>query len=210
MQAIGSFPKMVARTKVEFTDEDLKFILKQNYRRTVANNGSLTINEKLLDLPELKTLNNSILKEIEKCCYEILLFEDEVKPIITDSWCVINKPGDWSPAHKHYNNNLSAVLYLKKPENSGEILFHRDDAVMTDNFSTQMVFKFKKRNHFNSHIGSMKTEAGDMIIFPSSLNHSVQLNETKEDRIAIALNIFLEGKFDAGTLASVHTKVIKE
>ena len=72
-----------------------------------------------------------------------------------------------------------------------------------------MVYNFKEQNHFNSHIGSTVTTTGDMIIFPSSLNHSVQQNESNEDRIAIALNVFLEGVFDE-KLASVNLKVIKE
>ena len=209
MQTIGLFPRLLAKTQIDFTKDDLSFVLKQDYKRTALDNGSLTTNEKLLDLPKLKDLHGKITKSLEECVYKVLMFENNVRPIITSSWCVINKPKDWSPPHKHYNNNLSAILYLNKPEKSGEILFHREDVGVTDRFSTQMVYNFKEQNHFNSHIGSTATTTGDMIIFPSSLNHSVQQNESNEDRIEIALNVFLEGIFDE-KLASVNLKVIKE
>ena len=39
------------------------------------------------------------------------------------AWININKPGDYNIKHVHPTNNLSGVLWVKAPQNSGDIVF---------------------------------------------------------------------------------------
>ena len=39
------------------------------------------------------------------------------------AYTTINKPGDYNIKHVHPTNNLSGVLWIKAPQNSGDIIF---------------------------------------------------------------------------------------
>ena len=66
------------------------------------------------------------------------------------------------------DQQLSGVVYLKVPKNSGKILFY---------------------NPFNVNIQYCFTpKENEIFLFPSVLYHSVEPNLSQEDRISIAFN----------------------
>ena len=46
-----------------------------------------------------------------------------------------------------------------------------------------------KRTEFNQNIAQIKPVAGDLLLFPAYLPHSVGMNLSVEDRIVISFNI---------------------
>ena len=54
-------------------------------------------------------------------------------------------------------------------------------------------------NIWNSSNWELPTKAGDLILFPSYLTHSVPKNESNEKRISLAFNYFLEGTLGDST-----------
>ena len=47
-----------------------------------------------------------------------------------------------------------------------------------------------KYNHVNAESFMLPCKAGELILFPSSLKHSVPINKGTEDRISISFNTF--------------------
>jgi len=108
----------------------------------------------------------------------------EVK--ITSMWSIINKKNASNARHIHSNNYISAAYYVKTQENSGDIVFHDPRSVTTFRYP-----KISKRNKLNSNVFTVQPKEGLLVLFPSYLYHSVDLNRSEEERIVISFNINL-------------------
>jgi|TARA_B100001093_G_scaffold372521_1_gene357464 uncharacterized protein (TIGR02466 family) len=104
------------------------------------------------------------------------------------SWINMHDPGDHAPKHHHINSCYSGVYYIQTPYNSGGIVFTKSPSHMEQIFAHP-----SEGNLWNSSEWEFPTKAGDLILFPSYLTHSVPKNESKEKRISVAFNYFLEG-----------------
>ena len=202
MNIIGLFPKLLVTTKINFTKKQFDFVKSQNTFDTDIDNGKVSNDNYILNNKPLSELKNDIIIELEKYFFDIMKLKD-VKIKITNSWSVINKPGQKSHTHNHLNSFCSGVLYLKKPKNSGNLIFHRDQFSSTDNVSPKIAMDFKEFNDFNCHHFTLPVSEGDLVLFPSLINHSTEINNSKEDRIILAFNVFLNGNFNAGKLQEI-------
>jgi len=203
MNVIGLFPKLLVTTKINFTKKQLDFVLNQKTFDTDINNGKISKDNYILNKKPLASLKKDILIELEKYFFDILKLKD-VNINIVNSWSVINKPGQQSHTHNHLNSFCSGVLYLKKPKNSGDLIFHRNELTPTDNISPKLAMQFKEYNDFNCHHFTLPVNEGDLVLFPSLMNHSTQVNNSNEDRLILAFNVFLNGKFDGGKLQEIE------
>jgi len=97
-------------------------------------------------------------------------------------WMNINRKGDYNFPHIHSGSNLSGVWYL------------------TDNHEAPIHFlspfaytRGELYNAMNLPEGEyyMRCNAGDMLIFPSDLQHYVKPNTTEQPRVSIAFNLRL-------------------
>jgi hypothetical protein len=101
-------------------------------------------------------------------------------------WVNINKKGDFNTRHHHDPFSgiaLSGVFYVKVPQNSGKIVFYDPRATLTTALD-QMYY------HNGSDSFSIEPEENLLLIFPSWLYHSVDPNESDEDRISVSFNIY--------------------
>ena len=106
------------------------------------------------------------------------------------AWININKPGDYNIKHVHPTNNLSGVLWIKAPQNSGDIVFESPYEFQAYQEIDSYVDEF--RNSFNiDHSYYFTPTDGRMLIFPSHLMHEVEENLSNEDRISVSFNIKL-------------------
>jgi len=112
------------------------------------------------------------------------LKNQEVK--VTSMWSVINKKNASNARHIHSNNYISAAYYVKTPENGGDIVFHDPRSVTTFRYP-----KIAENNTLNSNIFTIQPKEGLLVLFPSYLYHSVDLNRSEEERIVISFNINL-------------------
>ena len=98
-----------------------------------------------------------------------------------NSWYINLFKGGSLGYHYHHEGWISGTVYLKMPEtrdlNEGSIEFSYNN----ENYSKKI----------NSQSKLLKPEAGDIIIFPSSLNHRVNPFEGKanESRISVAFDL---------------------
>jgi uncharacterized protein (TIGR02466 family) len=133
---------------------------------------------------ELFKLMSFIKNNIHKC-YDDLNVKKKYYDIKMVYWININSFGHTNCKHIHGNSILSGCVYLKTPQNSGNIIFN-------PNLANEYFFKSFTEcdNDITSYEATFSTEEKQVIIFPSFLPHSVGKNNSNEDRISIAFNFF--------------------
>lgn len=157
-------------------------------------NGFISENVTLLDDPNCLEIRNKILNAFDDYAYNLLKIKPETEFYLTTSWAVKFLPGGSAQAHTHTNSLFSGTLYLKTTEDTGQITFHSTQKYL--NFSSPTIsFGFTEQNIFNSSTWSITPTENQIIIFPSNLMHSVETNNSKDDRISVAFNLFVRGNF---------------
>jgi len=100
-------------------------------------------------------------------------------------WACINKKHDQNLIHSHTNNyNLSGVFYLSVPADSGEIVFR--DPRPGANSAPYRLFKDDGDSEYFTPV------EGQIIMFPSYLEHFVLPNLSDSDRISMSFDLTLE------------------
>jgi uncharacterized protein (TIGR02466 family) len=158
--------------------ENLDYSEKQTHMTCQSNNNFL------LDSPEFTELKKFIDQQLHHYCVNILQVHEKVR--VTQSW--VNKSGKGRAHHYHTHPNslISGVFYLKFNKNNPPITFH-NTRYQDTTFSQIMP------NEFNTEAFMPYLQAGDLIIFPSNLGHSVTANQDEEVRISLSFNTFAVG-----------------
>ena len=107
-------------------------------------------------------------------------------------WTVINRPGDHNVVHNHAGNLLTGALYIAIPESiRGGALVFQDPRLSLNSLETDAMRSLGVRPPWLSPIVNLTPAAGDIVIFPSWLNHYVE-PFTSDDpgavRIVISFN----------------------
>jgi uncharacterized protein (TIGR02466 family) len=103
---------------------------------------------------------------------------------LSEVWVNINRNGHFNTAHVHPNNVLSAVIYIRTPQDCGKIIF--ENPTLAEHYPVD------KNNQLFMGKFWVQPNPGDMIIFPSYLKHSVEMNKSNDPRISIALNFKMQ------------------
>lgn len=100
---------------------------------------------------------------------------------IDNMWGMISSPGGFNFKHTHPATDIAGVFYLKKPENSGDIVFENPDPVL------------EQKSFENEQYGLIKQKIecfeGDLLLFPPWVTHFVEINNSDQDRLAISFNL---------------------
>ena len=107
-----------------------------------------------------------------------------------DAWININPPGAYNVKHNHPSSDLAGVLWIKCPENCGDILFEAPNDFQTYKEIESYNDKFKYENKFN-HSYYFPPIEGRILVFPAHLVHLVKENKSLSDRISVSFNIRL-------------------
>tara|TARA_B110000483_G_C17736255_1_gene366760 strand:- start:46 stop:360 length:315 start_codon:yes stop_codon:yes gene_type:complete len=99
-------------------------------------------------------------------------------------WAIINGEGDFNVLHTHPNCYLSAVYYVKAPENCG-----RFQVENLNNAKRHSYPEILTKNELNLEVAGININEGDLLIFLAYLPHKVKENESSESRIVISFNI---------------------
>ena len=109
---------------------------------------------------------------------------------MTQSWITHKKPTQSHHPHSHSNSILSGVFFYGSSFKSdcSAIIFHHPET------RTQGQISIPKNPElaptpYSSETNAYKPTPGDLIIFPSTLSHSVPENTTNEVRKSLAFNI---------------------
>jgi len=129
----------------------------------------------------------TLIKKIEiysnKITKDVFCLKNKVS--LSNIWFTVNKFKENTPPHTHPFSIISGVFYVKIPKNSGNIIFSND--VKVENF---LHFKnIVKGNCYNTKYWWLPSEENVLYLFPSWLEHSVETNLSKKDRISISFNL---------------------
>ena len=100
-------------------------------------------------------------------------------------WANLNTPQAYNNPHVHGRSDLIALFYPKLPKNSGSMnILRNDGSVYT------MLYINKGKDY------GMKLDAtpGRLYLIPGHLWHFVDVNESDEERMSVAYNLFLDYK----------------
>jgi uncharacterized protein (TIGR02466 family) len=174
------------------SSESVNYIVNLPFEK--MENGFITNDVTLLDDPKCLEIRNKVLNAFNDYVYNLLKIKPETEFYMTTSWAVKFLPGGSAHEHSHVNSLFSGVLYLKAAEETGQITFHKYQKYL--NFSSPTIsLEFSEQNIFNSSTWSITPIENQIIIFPSNLMHSVDINNSKDDRISVAFNMFVRGNF---------------
>ena len=108
------------------------------------------------------------------------------------SWFNINSPESYNDKHCHPNSDLAGVLWVKIPENSGDLIFNSpyeyNSFIEMHSYTDDLV---KESKYYHTY--KYPPREGCILIFPAHLQHRVKKNESNEDRVSISFNIKLLG-----------------
>ena len=175
--------------------QDLKKILvplftsfeKENKNNVIDYAGytSFGVEENILNWNECKNLKDYLGTETANL-HGYIGFNGSL--VFHNSWFSINRKHSYHESHNHLPSTWSGVYYVQcnQEEDAGLVFLNKNlesnwPFIDRDNDATN--------NAYNSDIFTFRPKTGDIIIFPSYLNHKVEQQKSDNERITIAFNI---------------------
>jgi len=165
----------------ESIDEELTYLKTISYREQQQNGNYRSDDSYLLRQEKLKNIKNFLGEAVDKFTKKVL--QSKQRLIITQCWANRNPKGSKHHEHVHPNSIISGVMYFQINEKSPPIQFTKTN-------QDGMKLDPEKYNHVNSESFMLPCKPGELILFPSSLKHSVPINMGDEDRISVSFNTF--------------------
>jgi uncharacterized protein (TIGR02466 family) len=176
-----AIPILITKYQLDFKKE-LNYIKKIKLVENGTNKNFKSIDSYILQnkiFKNLKTFFEDSLKT-----YDEEIFNTNQKVSITQSWVNFNPKGSTHHEHMHPNSIVSGVFYFQVDSTMPPIVFNK---TLNQNLKRQV----NKFNEFNSENFLLPINSGELILFPSSLRHSVPINTTNKDRISLSFNTFV-------------------
>ncbi len=183
---VNLFPSSIHSLGIDNFNDYKDQLIKETYQekdenpigRKISNYGGWQSDQININHCKSETLKEIIIGSLSR----LEPLSDNISMSV-EGWKNINGPGDFNVKHNHPRSNLSGVLWIKTPKDSGNIVF------------TSPQF-FDRFNELDSYTNCYMTyyfppTEGRILIFPSSLEHEVEKNKSSEDRISYSFNIKL-------------------
>jgi uncharacterized protein (TIGR02466 family) len=193
-------PIMLYDVETPFTENELACI--EEYKKeTMYNLANHTTSDLFVfEHPKFASLKQLCQRALDD--YFSYVFDpinpDKVRLKITQSWVNYTNKGDHHHQHHHHNSVVSGCLYIKANKDIDKIKFIKDNG-------TNWFVQPKNLNAYNSPNIFVPVGTGNIVLFPSHLDHSVP-KTTGEQRISIAFNSFFDGElgFMEGDMKGVN------
>jgi uncharacterized protein (TIGR02466 family) len=104
--------------------------------------------------------------------------------VVQKSWSVVLNKGGFVKRHNHPNSHFSCVFYPKTP--GGKIKFFRDYHPLKN-----IPLEYDKQSIYNHEYCEYQPQDGMMLIFPSTLEHSVEEYTGDEKRYSITYDLMI-------------------
>ena len=177
-----SLPVLIDKYPNSFDDE-LKYIRSlstRNRDRQQVGSTSFSQDDFILNHSKMKKVRVWIQEKINYYINNILGSSNKV--FITQSWVVFGSKGQSLHIHNHPNSIVSAVWYPYLTREQSPLILTQ----LGLPFNLEL--KIKNDNQWNSKSVAAPLETGHLIIFPSSVYHSVDVSHSNDTRISLALN----------------------
>lgn len=145
----------------------------------------------LEDHPELLKLKKLVLKTARIYWDEVICGDENLELVIINSWITKHELGEKNPQHIHAAL-FSGCFYLEVPENSGDLIFYKDNNYL-NLFPSFVDIDFHTKNLINSKSFRITPEKNSAVFFPGHLNHETGLNENTEPRFVLTVDFKIKG-----------------
>lgn len=152
------------------------------------SNNFMSVEGQVLEHFSLAHLKTELLNSVKSYLTEVLQVKyDEC--FISSSWYNVNTLGSYHISHSHGNSYVSGVFYVNAPSDveGGEIVFSNDNSYLSK-YSIEPA----ANNDFNSPF-QLKPQTNMLVLFPSTLVHSVNMWQGIYPRISLSFNVFFKG-----------------
>lgn len=195
MDVIPLFPTPIGITglKRELTEEEIKIIedLKKDRHTNTGGGNFITNNNRVLNIPELNDLKTVITRSINEYFTNVFKPATNAELYITQSWISITPNGRGHRVHSHGNSLLSCVFYIDIDD--GDVIqFNKD----IDHLGNVRIYSRDGDSPITSGSVELNVVKNCMVIFPSTLEHSVpqRPNHSKGVRISLSCNTWFKGE----------------
>jgi uncharacterized protein (TIGR02466 family) len=180
------FPTPVGMYKLDrdLTEKELGFIKNQETRPNMGN--ATSVNNTILRHKAMTKLRDFIESSVSEYFKTIYNPKHQVNLRVTQSWTNYTEPGQWHHKHAHPNSFVSGVFYPQANKETDKIYFYRGGFHMVK-------LPPENYNSWNSESWWFDVGTGDLILFPSSLEHMVETVQGDQTRISLSFNTFPVG-----------------
>ena len=182
------FPTPIYFSKLnrELTKKEI-FFINNSKLDVIQNAGNIRSNESyILNNKIFKTLKEELNLTVHDYFNKIVSPADNIRPYITQSWLNYTETNQYHHKHTHFNSLVSGVFYINCHEEHDKIKFFNDNYKI-------IKLQVKDWNMWNSEAWCFPVKTGDIVLFPSSLEHMVETKQGDNTRISLAFNIFIKG-----------------
>jgi hypothetical protein len=186
---IPLFPTPIISYEVEVGEGERSFLLSQypdNVRVNIGNSSSKDYS--ILDNKEVRGLKEKLLFLVNNAFTHIHHPQLESGLYITQSWLNFTTKDQFHHRHNHPNSFYSAVLYLKVCDEDIITFYDPHHLGVYEIYTTRY-------NIFNSSSWQIPVRDNLLLIFPSTIPHSVPNLKHDNVRISLSFNTFLRGEF---------------
>ena len=176
------FPTTASITEDFLTDDEVKYLL-QVIKKYKSKEHGLLLGDAKSSWDDTKNVLVKDTPIYDKTIHKLNEYTSAMglnKMTITNSWFNIQQPNSRIVHHNHDNSKVSAALYLKVDKDSSKLIFH----------DVHPFHNWRERNNINEYNFINYTivpKVGMLVLFPSWLNHSGDVNQSKE-RIVLSFN----------------------
>ena len=189
MLLLELFPVPVALFDLKpLSDEERSTIMKtptdntpSSYLEVVSSNDQYILRNK-----KLKRLQ----KDIQGCVddYKNEIMSCDLELYMTNSWVNFLLPQKKFPIHHHSNSIVSGVYYIKTDKEMPNLELEHPNINLW-----RLTWKRKEYKHGNYLSSTIKIRENMLILFPSTIWHSVNKNFSSTPRVSLSFNTFLRG-----------------
>jgi len=157
----------------------------------VYGSQKTSANTYILDEADLFPLKQFVQNSIQDFTNNFLKSSLTLK--VTQSWVNLSEKGKMHVTHTHPNSIFSGIFYFYTDSRSPQLYFHRESP---SNYHYE-----GQATYYTSNMMAFRPPVGSLLIFPSSIPHSVRINESDEPRISLSFNTF--AKDNLGTVTEL-------
>jgi len=145
-----------------------------------SNVGGWQSESNIYEYPTFKPLFEKLQPKVEKAAKEYTGNSESSVELI-NAWINVSRAGNYNRMHSHPGCNFSAVFYLTAPDEKATIKFVRPDFNLISGYE---IYGFSNSVNVVDHVAVPKK----LLIFPSWIPHEVEINNSNNPRISIAVN----------------------
>jgi len=183
IHALFATPVYVTELSRKLTSKETNF----KKIKQIKNYGNHKSNDSyILNTKQFSSIKKVLDIAIKDYFNKIISPKNKITPYITQSWLNYTDTNEHHHKHNHPNSLVSGILYLNANEKFDKVEFYKDDYNMIKP-------EIKNFNFFNSESWWLPVKTGQIMLFPSSLSHSVSIKKGTNTRVSLAFNVFIKG-----------------